>query len=128
MLYTPRILQNPCHHNNIILWPLAKSYINDQYKNIQCCIARNHDFGLNTLLHGALQLLNTVLYTGDFLVGGVVWLCPFAILIQIVNVRFSWKYLNVHLPENLEIYIFFLIGVLSVRIPQRLLFNSDNSI
>ena len=41
-----------------ILRRLASPYINDQRENIQCIFSQNVNFRLNTLLHGARQLLN----------------------------------------------------------------------
>ena len=50
------MLWNQCHKIYFITWPLANSYINDQFKNMQRLFSRNVNFRLNTLLHGALQL------------------------------------------------------------------------
>ena len=46
-----------CEHDNIIIWPLANPYINDQFKNIHSLFSQNVDFRFNTLLHGALQMV-----------------------------------------------------------------------
>ena len=62
MLYTYIMLQNQCDHDNIILWPLANRYVNDKFKNIHCLFSQYVDnFMLNTLLHGALQLILRVM-------------------------------------------------------------------
>ena len=57
MLYTYIILRNQHDHPYFILWLLANFYMNDQCKNIQWPFSQNTDFRLNTLLHGALQLV-----------------------------------------------------------------------
>ena len=57
MFYTLSMLRNQYYHDNIIVWPFANPYINDQFQNTRCLFSQNVDFRLNTLLHGALQLL-----------------------------------------------------------------------
>ena len=52
------ILRNQCYHDNfIILWPLANPYIHYRLKNIQF-FSQNANFRLNTMLHGAIQLIS----------------------------------------------------------------------
>ena len=59
ILYSYIILQNQCDHDNIILWPLANPYINAHLKDIHRLFSQNVNFTLNTLLHGALQLVTS---------------------------------------------------------------------
>ena len=67
LLYTWAILIYQWDHNYFILWLLADPYIKiyDKSKITQCLVSQNVNFRLNTLLHGALQLIHTNLQSID---------------------------------------------------------------
>ena len=69
--------RSQCDHNNLILWPIANPYINDQLKSIQCLFPKNVNFTLNTLLLGALHMFcQKIIFKGvrEFLVCPIVYL------------------------------------------------------